>query len=228
MKQLDHEFKKNDANYSPLNPVVFLKKAAHTFPKRKSIIYQSRHYLWEETYTRCKKFASSLYSYGCKKGDTIGFLAMNTPELYEAHYSVPMAGMVLNAMNYRLDYKTLAYIIDHSEIKLLFTDLEFLEVAEDAIKLCKEMPEIIIIQDCEEGLYNSSKYIDYERFLFEGDENFEEVKIADEWDTIAINYTSGTTGNPKGVLTHHRGAYLNALGNIIEWNMEMHPIYLWT
>ena len=228
MKKFDSELTKNSANFTPLNPVTFLKKAAYIFPKRKSIVYNDRSYNWEETYSRCKKFASALHISGYKKGDIIGFLAMNTPELYEAHFSVPMAGMILNAMNYRLDYKTLAYIIDHSELKLLFTDLEFLEKAKKAVSSSQRKPEIIIIEDETAGFNNTSEYSDYEVFLSKGNINFEEISIEDEWDTISINYTSGTTGNPKGVLTHYRGSYLNALGNIIEWNMESHPIYLWT
>lgn len=228
MKKFDNELTKNSANYTPLNPITFLKKVAFTFPKRKSIIYNDRSYNWNDTYIRCKKFASALHNYGYKKGDIIGFLAMNTPELYEAHYSVPMAGMILNAMNYRLDQKTIAYIIDHSELKLLFVDLEFLEVAKKAVSISQENPEIIIIEDETEGLNNTSNFMSYEDFLSKGNTNFEEISLEDEWNTIAVNYTSGTTGNPKGVLTHYRGAYLNALGNIIEWNMESHPVYLWT
>ena len=228
MKRFDSDLIKNSANFTPLNPVTFLKKAAYIFPKRKSIVYNDRSYNWEETYSRCKKFASALHISGYKKGDIIGFLAMNTPELYEAHYSVPMAGMILNAMNYRLDYKTLAYIIDHSELKLIFADLEFLETAKKAVSSSQRKPEIIIIEDETAGFNNTSEYLDYEVFLSKGNINFEEISIEDEWDTISINYTSGTTGNPKGVLTHYRGSYLNALGNIIEWNMESHPIYLWT
>ena len=145
MKQSNTSLNKNSANYTPLNPTIFLKKAAQKFPNRNSVIYNNRFYCWQETYLRCKKFASALHIAGYNKGDTIGFLAMNTPELFEAHYSVPMAGMTLNAMNYRLDHKTLAYIIDHSELKILFSDLEFLDVAEKAISLSKETPEIIII-----------------------------------------------------------------------------------
>ena len=228
MKKIDNELTKNAANYTPLNPITFLKKAASIFPNRKSIIYSNRSYNWIDTYNRCKKFASALQLCGYEKGDIIGFLAMNTPELYEAHYSVPMAGMILNAMNYRLDYKTIAYIIDHSELKLLFVDLEFLEVAKKSTSISQRKPEIIIIEDETEGLNNTSNFINYEDFLSKGNINFEEISLEDEWNTIAINYTSGTTGNPKGVLTHYRGAYLNALGNIIEWNMESHPIYLWT
>ena len=228
MKKIDNELTKNSANYTPLNPTTFLKKVASNFPNRKSIIYNNRSYNWIDTYHRCKKFASALHLCGYEKGDIIGFLAMNTPELYEAHYSVPMAGMILNAMNYRLDHKTIAYIIDHSELKLLFVDLEFLEVAKKAVSISQKNPEIIIIEDETEGLNNTSDFISYEDFLSKGNTNFEEISLEDEWNTIAINYTSGTTGNPKGVLTHYRGAYLNALGNIVEWNMESHPIYLWT
>ena len=228
MNNFDSSLQKNEANYTPLNPITFLKKTAATFPNKKSLIYNSKSFIWSETYTRCKQLASALQLRGLDHGDVVGFLALNTPELYEAHFGVPMAGMILNAMNYRLDAKTLAFIIDHSETKLLVTDLEFLPSAEQAIGMSHNQPDIVVIQDKEAGFKNTSKHQDYEELLSSGDTNYCETVLENEWETISINYTSGTTGNPKGVAYHYRGAYLNALGNILEWDMESHPIYLWT
>ena len=228
MKDFDTTLKKNKANYVPLNPVSFLRKTAATFPSKNSIIYNNRTYTWLETYIRCKRLASALVMRGLEPGDTVGFVAMNTPELYEAHFGVPMAGLILNAMNYRLDPKTLAFIIDHSETKLLVADLEFLPVVEKALAMSHESPEIIVIEDIEAGFENTSKYEHYEELLYTGDPDYYEFMIQDEWETISINYTSGTTGNPKGVAYHYRGAYLNAIGNVLEWDMDSHPVYLWT
>ena len=228
MKDFDTTLKKNKANYVPLNPVSFLRKTAATFPSKNSIIYNNRTYTWLETYIRCKRLASALVMRGLEPGDTVGFVAMNTPELYEAHFGVPMAGLILNAMNYRLDPKTLAFIIDHSETKLLVADLEFLPVVEKALAMSHESPEIIVIEDIEAGFENTSKYEHYEELLYNGDPDYYEFMIQDEWETISINYTSGTTGNPKGVAYHYRGAYLNAIGNVLEWDMDSHPVYLWT
>ncbi len=217
---------KLQANYEPLSPITFLYRAAQTFPERTSIIYGKKRYNWKQTLDRCIKLASALASKGLAKGDVVGFMATNTPELYEAHFGVPMAGLVLNALNCRLDHRTIAYIIDHSEIKLLFSDREFSNVIKDAVKLSKTKPEIIDIDDLEIGQLLGSQ--DYEAFISDGSTSFEYVRPIDEWDNISVNYTSGTTGEPKGVVYHYRGAYLNALGNILEWNMDSHPVYLWT
>ena len=163
------------------------------------------------------------------KGNVVGFIASNTPELYEAHFGVPMAGMILNAINYRLDAKTIAYIIDHSDIKLLFIDTEFFQLGKEAVNLSKEKPAIIIIKDEQTFTFETSyPHMDYEEFLENCDLDFNHYKPLDEWESLSINYTSGTTGNPKGVVYHHRGAYLNAMGNSLEWDMKMHPTYLWT
>ena len=226
MKQ--NELKKNHANYSPLTPIVFIEKAAKIFPDRYSIIHENKTFTWDQTFTRCKQLASSL-SQKLAKGNVVGFIASNTPELYEAHFGVPMAGMILNAINYRLDAKTIAYIIDHSDIKLLFLDTEFLKLGEEAVNLSNEKPAIIIIKDEQTfTLETSHPHMDYEEFLEGNDLNFNYYKPLDEWESLSINYTSGTTGNPKGVVYHHRGAYLNAMGNSLEWDMKMHPTYLWT
>jgi len=225
---MNNQLQKSDANYKALNPISFLVKAAAVYPNKKSIIYDEIQFTWLETFERCKQLASAFHNIGLVQGDVVGFMAANTPELYEAHFSVPMAGMVLNALNYRLDAKTLAYIIDHSEIKLLVTDKEFSSVIVKALKQCKNRPILIDIDDPSvldgELLGRSS----YEQFRLTGSTHFQIIEPSDEWDTISINYTSGTTGSPKGVVYHNRGAYLNALGNAIEWDMNTHPIYLWT
>ena len=220
------DLKKMEANYKALNPVSFLSKAADTYPNRTSIIYNELKYTWKQTFQRCIKFASSLKKSGLKNGDVVGIIATNTPELYETHFAVPMAGMILNALNYRLDAKNIAYIIDHSEIRILFVDTEFSSVIKDALSLSKVKPLIIDIEDLDDK--DGFGKENYENFLKKGDDNYSYYEPKNEWENISINYTSGTTGLPKGVVYHYRGAYLNAIGNIIEWNMGNHPIYLWT
>ncbi len=223
-----NKIEKVEANYSPLSPISFLSKAAKIFPEKTSIIYETKKFSWKETFSRCKKLASSL-SNEFSHGDVIGFFAANTPELYEAHFGVPMAGMVLNALNIRLDPATIGYIIDHSEIKVIFVDDEFLDLVIKAIDISSKKPQLVRIKDpFDVSCHNDFDGIDYEEFISKGEEKFEPFKLLNEWDSISINYTSGTTGKPKGVVYHHRGAYLNALGNALEWEMNMHPVYLWT
>ncbi|MGE4612565.1 MAG: acyl-CoA synthetase [Paracoccaceae bacterium] len=219
---------KTAANYTPLSPVSFMKGAARTFPDHTAVIYGETRRSWSQTYARCRQLASALTKSGLQAGDVVGFMAMNTPELYEGHFGVPMAGMVLNALNYRLDAKTIAYIIDHAQIKLLVTDREFSDIVKAALAMADGSPILIDIDDpdAEGGELLGAQ--DYEAFIAGGDPEFSYEGPADEWDTISINYTSGTTGDPKGVVYHYRGAYLNALGNTLEWNMAAHPVYLWT
>ncbi len=219
---------KTPANYARLTPVSFIHRTALTFPDHTAVIYGDLRRSWAQTYARCRRLASALTRAGLQKGDVVGFMAMNTPELYEAHFGVPMAGMVLNALNYRLDAKTIAYIIDHAGIKLLVTDREFSGVVQEAVALAKGDPVLVDIDDpaAEGGELLGAQ--DYETFIATGDPEFAYAGPEDEWDTISINYTSGTTGNPKGVVYHYRGAYMNALGNVMEWNMGAHPVYLWT
>lgn len=228
MLEDNKSFDKVSANYVSLNPISFLRRTAKVFPNRLSIVYEDIKFSWSETFERCKKLASALKSEGLERGDVVGFIAVNTPELYEAHFGIPMAGLVLNAINYRLDAKTIAYILSHSETKILFVDTEFLATANKAIEISKMQIKVIIIKDKYFHELEPSKGLDYEKFigsnLLEGFDS----NPSDEWDTISINYTSGTTGNPKGVLYHYRGAYLNALGNALEWDMNVHPVYLWT
>ncbi|MBL4807260.1 MAG: acyl-CoA synthetase [Rhodobacteraceae bacterium] len=219
---------KNAANYAALTPVSFIHRAAMTFPKKTAVIYGDLHRSWAETYARCRQMASALTQSGLKKGDVVGVIAANTPEIYEAHFGVPMAGMVLNTLNCRLDAKTISYILEHSTTRLLFVDREFSSVVKKAVAELENPPILIDIIDPlgPEGAPLGTQ--DYEEFIAAGDPNFAYQPPNDEWDPISVNYTSGTTGHPKGVVYHYRGAYLNALGNIVDWNMPAHPKYLWT
>ena len=219
---------KNKANFEPLNPISFLERTASVYPDRVSVIYNDKKFTWSQTYKRCLQLASALTHWGLRVGDVVGFMASNTPELYEGHFGVPMAGMILNALNCRLDPKTIAYIIDHSEIKLLITDKEFSAIIFEALELCENKPTIIDINDNTVDCGELIGETDYENFIGKEKPLFEIIKPNDEWASISINYTSGTTGKPKGVVYHYRGAYLNAIGNTLEWNMDSHPIYLWT
>ncbi len=228
MQEDNKSFDNVSSNYVSLNPISFLRRTAKVFPNRVSVVYGDIQFCWSETFERCKKLASALNSEGLERGDVVGFLAVNTPELYEAHFGIPMAGLVLNAINYRLDVKTIAYILSHSETKILFVDTEFLTTANQAIKLSKRQIKVVLIKDKYFQEIEPSKGLDYEEFINSNEEEDFDSNPSDEWDTISINYTSGTTGNPKGVLYHYRGAYLNALGNALEWDMNVHPVYLWT
>ena len=228
MLEDNKSFDKVSANYVSLNPISFLRRTAKVFPNRLSIVYEDIKFSWSETFERCKKLASALKSEGLERGDVVGFIAVNTPELYEAHFGIPMAGLVLNAINYRLDAKTIAYILSHSETKILFVDTEFLATANEAIEISKMQIKVIHIKDKYFQELEPSKGLDYEKFISSNLLEGFDSNPGDEWDTISINYTSGTTGNPKGVLYHYRGAYLNALGNALEWDMNVHPVYLWT
>jgi fatty-acyl-CoA synthase len=218
---------RNAANHVPLSPLSFLPKAAAVFPERPAVVYGGIERSWAETYARCRRLASALGRAGLAPGETVAVMACNTPELYESHFGVPMAGGVLCALNIRLDARTIAYILDHAEARVLITDREFSGVMREALGLCTVRPRVIDIADpaAPGELLGETEY---EAFLAEGDPEHAWTLPEDEWDAIAINYTSGTTGNPKGVVYHHRGAYLNAVGNTLEWSMPMHPRYLWT
>ena len=218
---------KNAANYVPLSPLGFLLRSAEIYPQRTSVIYGARRHTWRETLERCRRLASALAKAGVGRGDTVAVMAPNVPEAFEASYGVPMAGAVLNALNIRLDADLIAFILKHGDAKVLLTDGEFAPVIEQALARLDPKPLVIDIVD-PAGPGERLGAMDYETFLAGGDPNFAAITPRDEWDAIALNYTSGTTGNPKGVVYHHRGAYLNALGNIVTWGMTQHPSYLWT
>ena len=219
---------KNAANYVPLTPIGFLVRSAAVYPNRLAVVHGERRYSWREALERCRRLASALVARGVGRGDTVAVMAPNIPEAFEAHFGVPMAGAVLNALNIRLDPDTIAFILRHGEAKVLITDSEFAPVVALALAQLDQKPIVIDIADAVGPGGERLGEIDYEDFLATGDPAFPEVTPEDEWEAIALNYTSGTTGNPKGVVYHHRGAYLNALGNVLVWGMRQHPVYLWT
>ncbi len=219
---------KNPANYQALSPLSFLQRAAQVYPNQPSIIHGERKYSYAQTYERCIKLASSLIKRGLGIGDTVAIIAPNIPEMLEAHYGVPMAGAVLNTINTRLDAATIAFILDHAQAKAVLVDREFSSVMAQALKLCAVKPIVIDIDDSEYVGGELIGEIDYEAFIAQGDAEFVWSLPQDEWQAISLNYTSGTTGDPKGVVYHHRGAYLLAMGNIITATMPQHSRYLWT
>ncbi len=220
---------KNQANYAPLSPISFLKRTASVFPGRTAIIHGELRQSWSETASRCRRLASALRKAGVAAGQTVAVMAPNTPAMVEAHFAVPMAGAVLNAINVRLDAATVAFILAHGEARAVLVDREFAPLMRDALaQLDGPRPLVIDINDAFAPANGPAGSTDYEAFLETGDAVFVPQLPADEWDAIALNYTSGTTGKPKGVVYHHRGAYLNAVGNAMTWGMAQHPTYLWT
>ena len=218
----------NPANYAALTPLGFLERSANVYPDRVSVIHGEKHYRWAETRERCRRLASALRRSGISEGDTVSILAPNVPAIYEASFGVPMAGAVLNAINTRLDPATIAFILEHGRARLLITDRELSPAARDAVA---RLGRKIVVIDVDDPMALSGDLFgecDYESFLERGDSDFDWQPPRDEWRAISLNYTSGTTGNPKGVVYHHRGAYLNALSNAIGWRMDAHPVYLWT
>ena len=219
---------KTPANYAPLSPLSFLARAAHVHPDHTAVIHGDRRYSWAQTYARCRQLASALAQRGVGEGDTVSAMLFNTPEMFEAHYGVPMVGAVLHAINTRLDAKTIAYMLDHAETKVLLTDTEAAPTIKEALALATNAPLVI---DVDDPLGNGGERLgelEYEAFLATGDPAFAWALPRDEWQAISLNYTSGTTGTPKGVVYHHRGAYLLAVNNIVAWDMAKHPVYLWT
>jgi fatty-acyl-CoA synthase len=216
------------ANHVPLTPTTFLDRAAAIWPERTAVVHGPVRRTWAETAERCRRLASALERRGIGRGQTVAFLAANTPELFEAHFGVPMIGAVLNAINTRLDPEAIAFILAHGEARILFVDREFSASAKRAITLLARRIPVIDIDDptYEGGALIGEK--DYEAFLAEGEASDSFAGPADEWEPIALNYTSGTTGNPKGVVYHHRGAYLNAVSNVLSWGLSGAPVYLWT
>ena len=221
--------KKNKANFDPLTPVDFLKRTAKIFPNYISIISENKKFTWGQTFKRCNLLATALTKHKIKTGDVVSIMAPNTSAMYEAHFGIPMIGAILNAINIRLDAKTISYIIGHSKTKIIFVDTEFLPIIREALKIKNLKIPIIAIKDDNKFSRNIKKEKLYEDFLKKGSrKNTMISKIRDEWSPISLGYTSGTTNKPKGVVTHHRGAYLNAVSNQLAWNMKKNPTYLWT
>jgi fatty-acyl-CoA synthase len=219
---------RNRANSAPLTPLSFLERAAYVYPRRLAVIHGEQRQTWGETYERCRRLGSALARRGIGVGDTVAAILPNTPPLYEAHFGVPMCGAVLNTLNTRLDPEAIAFMLEHGEAKLLLVDREFSGVAEKALALVNKPVEVIDVEDPEFAGGKRLGRKTYEELLGEGDPQWEWRWPQDEWEAISLNYTSGTTGNPKGVVYHHRGAYLNAICNIVTWSMPQHAVYLWT
>jgi fatty-acyl-CoA synthase len=225
----DTDLDKNPANYAPLTPLAFIERAAYVYPKRAAVIHGARRYTWAETYARCRRLASALARRGIGAGGTVAVMLANTPEMYECHFGVPMTGGVLLSLNTRLDAAAIAFMLDHGEARVLITDREFSPTVKAALAFAKSKPEVIDVDDPEyAGPGDRLGGRTYEELLGEGDPEFAWAWPGDEWNAISLNYTSGTTGDPKGVVYHHRGAYLNAVCNIVTWGMPQHSVYLWT
>jgi len=220
---------RNAANYTPLSPLSFIERTASVYPDRLAIIHGDLRRTWSETYARCRQLASALARNGVGLGDTVAVMLPNTPPMVEAHFGVPMLGAVLNSLNTRLDPESVAFMLDHGEAKVVIVDREFSPVMKAALAQCTRKPLVIDVDDpMFTGPGERLGSIEYDAFVAGGDAGFEWSLPADEWQAICLNYTSGTTGNPKGVVYHHRGAFMNAVSNILEWDLEKHPIYLWT
>ncbi len=219
---------RNQANYVPLSPLSFLRRTAAVYPDRPAVIHGDHRTTWAETYRRCRRLASALARHGVGRHDTVAVMAPNIPAMFEAHFAVPMLGAVLNALNTRLDAAAVAFMLEHGEAKVLIADRELSDTVGRALQMVGRRPLVVDIDDPLGGGGERVGEADYEDFIASGDPRFEWSLPPDEWDAIALNYTSGTTGNPKGVVLHHRGAYLNAVNNVVTWAMPHFPVYLWT
>ena len=225
----EHGLDKNEANFVALSPLSFIERTASVYPDRVAVVYGSRRQSWRDTYARCRRLASGLAQRGIGVGDTVAVMLPNVPAMFEVHFGVPMTGAVLNTLNTRLDAEAIAFMLQHGEAKVLLIDREFAGLVEKALAMMGDRrPLVIEVEDEDAPAGKSLGDVSYEVFLAHGDPAFVWQLPADEWQAIALNYTSGTTGNPKGVVTHHRGAYLNAVCNVVTWEMPRHATYLWT
>jgi fatty-acyl-CoA synthase len=229
MSAATDDLPRNAANYAPLSPLSFIARTAAVWPERTSIVHGARHDRWGETYARCRRLASALRALGVDRGDIVAAMLPNTPAMVEMHFGVPMAGAVLNTLNTRLDAETLGFMLQHGGAKVLVTDTEFAPLMRAALASLAAPPIVVDVADPMAGAAGVERLgQDYEALLARGDPEFAWSLPDDEWDAISLNYTSGTTGDPKGVVYHHRGAYLNAVSNIVDWGMPRHAVYLWT
>ncbi|MCB1683111.1 MAG: acyl-CoA synthetase [Pseudomonadales bacterium] len=224
----EKDLNRREANFSALSPLSFFRRSRDIYPDRPAVIHGNLTYSWAQSYERCVRVADALRKRGVGRGDTVAILAANIPEMFEAHFAVPMAGAVLNAINTRLDAPLVRFILEHGEAKVFLVDREFAAVAEAALEGMRTPPLVIGIDDPQFTAGAVIGELDYGELLAEGSPEAPWTLPPDEWDAISLNYTSGTTGNPKGVVYHHRGAYLNAVSNALTWNMGEHPVYLWT
>jgi len=225
----DRDLPRTAANHAPLSPLTFLERAAAVFPRLPAVVHGPLRRDWSEVYARCRRLAHALAQRGLGRGDTVAVMLPNTPAMVEAHFGIPMAGCVLNALNTRLDAEAIAFMLEHGEARVFIVDREFSPTARAAVARLGRAIEVVDVDDpVYAGPGERIGRIDYEALLAEGSPDFAWQPPADEWDAIALNYTSGTTGNPKGVVYHHRGAYLNAVSNILVWALPHHPVYLWT
>ena len=224
---------RNPANFTPITPLLFLERSAEIYPKKIAVVHGKLRQTWAQTYERCRRLASALQKHGIGLGDTVAVMLPNTPPMVEAHFGIPMAGAVLNALNTRLDPESIAFMLNHGEAKVVIVDPEFSGVMKKALEIAKkDSGRDFLVIDVEEKEYDvpgeKLGKLTYEQLLAEGDPKFAWQVPADEWQAICLNYTSGTTGNPKGVVYHHRGAAINAVSNVLDWDINKHPVYLWT